>query len=201
VVFFLFFFYTGKVYQIHSSEGIILETQHSGDADAFYLIYTKDFGLIRVLATGVRLSKSKLKYSLQTGKMTEISFVKGKSVLRLTHAKEILSMKEWGSTVLLARLFARVTRLVRGEEKDEDLYELLYDVFIFMHKEREEPLASYEVELLFAIKLLFVLGYWNKEEGEDFLEEPFSEKSLKEVLSKRNLFITKLNHALELTQL
>jgi hypothetical protein len=132
--------------------------------------------------------------------MIEVSFVKGKSILRLTHAKEILAMDS-DKMLLLARLFARVTRLVRGEEKDENLYTLLQDAFIFTQKEREEPLAAYEVELLFAIKLLFVLGYWNRESGESFLDEPFSGKAMKEVLFKRNLFITKLNHALELTQL
>ena len=190
------------MYKIHQTEGIVLSTENVREADVFYFIYTREFGLINATATGVRLLKSKLRFSLQAGSLIELGFVKGKSIFRITHAKEILSQETFTKKYLCAKLFGRVKRMIKGEEKEDSLYELILDVFNFIKKQKDiDEKKEYAIELLFTVKLLFILGYWSKEAKEYYIEGPLEEDYLQKVFEDRKHLINKVNTGLELSQL
>jgi DNA repair protein RecO len=190
------------MYKIYQTDGIVLSTENVREADVFYFIYTREFGLINATATGVRLLKSKLRFSLQAGSLVELGFVKGKSIFRITHAKEILSQDTFAKKYLCAKLFGRVKRMIKGEEKEDSLYELILDVFNFIKNEKDiDEKKEYTIELLFTVKLLFILGYWSKETGEFYIDSVLDEPSLQEVFKNRKHLINKINIGLELSQL
>ncbi len=74
---------------MYSTEGIILKKIDSGEADALFTLYTRDFGKIRARAQGVKKEGAKLKGHLEPLSLSSVSFVLGKNGERLTHASLI----------------------------------------------------------------------------------------------------------------
>lgn len=72
--------------QICYTEGVILKKTISGEADVFVSIFTKDFGKLRMLAKGAKKINAKLAPHIDTLNRSEIAFVNGKELLRLTGA-------------------------------------------------------------------------------------------------------------------
>jgi len=147
-------------YQIYTTKALILK-RIPYDANVSYLLYTKDFGLMSALATGVRKSESKLRYALQEYSLVEVSLVKGRSTWRLTSAVLEKNMYLSAQTTLarevIARICTQVIRLVAGEEKDTQLFESLVAGC------NELVCASAEsvpiLEILVMLRMLHILGY------------------------------------------
>ncbi len=191
------------MYAIHQTEGIVLGSLETGDVDSFYYIYTKEYGLLLLLATGVRMNKSKFRYSLQPFSYISVGFVKGKAALRLVHAELLERASDTTHQRMLAKLFERLRRLVNGEEKNEELYEILLDAFVFLNNSDEKKETElYSVELLYTVRLLNALGYWASSiEDMPFIQAPISTELCQEAFEKRRNFLPRIEHALSVSQL
>lgn len=191
------------MYQIHQTRGFILSSYESGEVDNFYYIYTEDFGLLGILATGVRMQKSKFRYSLQPHSYVEIGFVKGKAVLRLTHAQLLGRASGVEKNTLIVRLFERLRRMVRGEERNDELYELVSSVFEYIASEDElTQQDKYCLELMYTMRLLAALGYWaERVEDIPFLKAPISVELCGELYEKRASYLGRVQGAIAETQL
>ena len=73
-------------HHVYKTTGIILQAIPSGDSNLFLSIFTRELGLIKATAQGVRYLKSKLRYSTQKYDFSIMSFVYGKHTWRLTNA-------------------------------------------------------------------------------------------------------------------
>ena len=62
----------------------MLSEKSIGEANRIYTIMTRDLGLVRAMATGVRKETSKLRGNIEPFSLASISFVKGKNYWRLT---------------------------------------------------------------------------------------------------------------------
>ena len=122
------------MYNLHQTEGVILSMSDFGEADRIYNIYTKDFGLAVLRAGGIRLEKSKLRANLNLYSFSRLSFIEGKEYLRLTDAEEIkappLDEEVFGD---LAYVGSLIGRMVKGQEKDEDLWAFIQSVFDYLY--------------------------------------------------------------------
>ena len=76
-------------YRHYQTEGLVINSRPYGEADRFYQILTPDFGLISVLAQGVRLEKSKLRYQILNYSLVNIELVRGREYWRLVGAEKI----------------------------------------------------------------------------------------------------------------
>jgi recombinational DNA repair protein (RecF pathway) len=114
-------------YAVYSTRGFILGSSPSGEASKLYSIYTEDFGLIRAKAQGVRLIQSKLRYNLEEYSFCSLSLVRGKEVWRVTGSVSLETRpKDIKNDVLIrARVLNLVRRLVQGEEKNVELFDVL----------------------------------------------------------------------------
>lgn len=191
------------MYAIHQTKGFILGNIESGEVDTFYYIYTEDFGLLGILATGVRMQKSKFRYTLQPYSHVEVGFVKGKATLRLTHTQLLRRTTTVDQNILLARLFERLRRMVKGEERNDELYDLLESVFTFVLSSEELTAQDkYSLELMFAMRLLDALGYWaSRVEDMPFLKAPVSRELCQELYEKRSAYLPRVQEAITETQL
>ncbi len=152
------------MHNIYVTEGIVLKSFGSGEADKFFIILTRDFGLIKAEAKGVRKSDSKLRYSLSDFSLAEFSFVKGREKWRVANAvsaqnffydlRGIASIQQ-----ILARVSMIIGRLVHGEEKNEILYEHVKNAFLFLAEVRPEGEFLESVEHLLMLRILHSLGY------------------------------------------
>ncbi|KPJ55867.1 hypothetical protein AMJ49_06190, partial [Parcubacteria bacterium DG_74_2] len=57
-----------------------------GEWDRIFIIYTRDFGKLKVLARAERKIKSKLRAGLELFYLSEIEFIQGKNYKTLTNA-------------------------------------------------------------------------------------------------------------------
>ena len=131
------------MYHIYHTEGVILASVGTGEADRFLHILTPDFGLIGVVARGSRLIGSKMKYHLSEYRHVTIDIVRGKNVWTLTgiqpHAAKASrgrphsvqasrgrsieeNKKDMSDAVYAAELSVFLRRLIKGEEGNELLF-------------------------------------------------------------------------------
>lgn len=135
-------------YHIYTTKGIVLSARPLREADRVYSILTRDFGLIRASATGVRKEASKLRGSLEPFILANISLVRGKEFWRITSAEPLRPIP---ATAGIGRPLALLERLVQGEAAHPELFEIV-----------EKHLFSEETTLV--AHLLHHLGYLKQED-------------------------------------
>jgi len=163
-------------HNVYHTEGIILSSMNIGESNRFLYILTKDFGLLGVVAQGVRELKSKLRYSLNTLSHTYIDLVRGKEVWRATNTQSLGSfsslLNDKEKIALYARLSSFLRRLMPGESAHERLFKEFLSGLDFLEREtlNVEELRSFEA--LTVLRILNQLGYWGESEKfEEFLGE------------------------------
>lgn len=179
------------MYQIHTTPGFIIDSWPYGEAGRILSILSRDFGLVRAVAQGVRLEKSKLRYHAESYSFGIFSLVRGKEFWRLTSAQEIQELDRiTGSGLqLMARLADLAGRFLHGEDLQPKLFEIVSECARFL-KENDTGLSeqrSQTLESIAVIRILNELGYIgdNAEFNESAAKDPFSVRLLDELASKR----------------
>ena len=72
---------------MHTTDAIVLKKIGIREADAAFLLYTKEFGKVRAIAQGIKKEEAKLKGHLEPMNLATVSFVLGASGEWLTHAE------------------------------------------------------------------------------------------------------------------
>ena len=147
---------------IYTTEGFILKSINFGEANKYFFIFTKDFGLIKAAAQSVRHLKSKLRYNLEDFSFGQISIVRGREIWRITSAEKSFDFKEVEKFLLISRIFSLLLRLLHGEEKNDLLFNSLKAGFSFLVSNdlTEQDLANFEC--IMALRILSSLGYIGK---------------------------------------
>jgi DNA repair protein RecO len=196
-------------HHVYNTEGFVLDSIPIGEANKLYTLLTKDVGVIRATAQGVRLGKSKLRFSLQDFSHSKLSLVRGKDMWRITNAKSIENMYTLyaRSPVLyaLANIFSLIKRLVQGEEKNEALFSSVSEAFLFLKNEPQEALLqkySKAFEYILVIKILHNLGYMrHMKELALFIESAWSQELLQKMVGVEKIALKEINSALRESQL
>jgi DNA repair protein RecO (recombination protein O) len=184
------------MYHIYTTPTFIIHSSPYGESGKFLLLFTRDFGMIGVIAQGIRLSKSKLRYHIQDGNFSNVSIIKGKEVWRLTGAHEISYSR---NTLLQLKILKLLKRLLHGEEKNEKLFEIIEELYkTDINKKDIEA-----VEGLTILRILNTLGYIkNNDEIEIFLKDTSLTNSIIEQLrSIQSKIVVTINQALKESQL
>ena len=104
-------------YHIYNTKGIILSEKSLREADRVYSILTRDLGLIRATALGVRKESSKLRGNLEPVGLTTVSLVRGKEYWRVTSAEVVRRFKKTKPLVLLEQL--PLSKRFEGAHQDD----------------------------------------------------------------------------------
>jgi DNA repair protein RecO len=149
------------MYQIHTTPGLIIEARPSGEAGKILSIFTRDLGLIRASAQGIRLEKSKLRYVTQEYSLGVYSVVRGREYWRLTGGETLaISGGETSGRVhcdLSARLALLLRRLLHGEEPNQRLFERIEQCYRYGGATSVSLSAA--LESLTVLRILEALGY------------------------------------------
>jgi recombinational DNA repair protein (RecF pathway) len=203
-------------HHVYTTDAFVVESTPSGEANKSYLLFTRELGMIRSTAQGVRLLKSKLRFSLQDFTQVSVSVVRGKDIWRITNAKAIRHLynefrHEEDIVICIAQTFALVKRLVPGEEKNEKLFIFIEKALDFLEtylkkaknnsdNELREKISSFESILV--LNILFELGYLAPiSELEKFIEPDFTEELLYSMNAVRKIAYSEINKSLHETQL
>lgn len=194
---------------IYTTEGFILKSINFGEANKYYFIFTRDFGLIKATAQGVRHLKSKLRYGLEDFSLSQISVVRGREVWRLTSAEKKNNLNEKDVLQLLSRIFSLLLRLLHGEEKNDFLFNSLKEGMIFLNKIFIIPDLKGDNEILnnfeciMALRILSSLGYIGSlGDFEQFTKSPYFNHTLISSMSTlKTQAILEINKSLKETHL
>lgn len=168
---------------LYQTEGIILGRMEVGEADRILSVFTKDFGLLKLLARGSRRGTSKLGKSLNLFSYGRFGFVSGKETWHLIdaestrHFEKIFENSE--RIFLLGRISNFLERFHRGEGRDPVMFQLVSNTLDALESFPPELLR--DLELLFYAKSLIILGYMNEDivnkELRNFLEDTSFKKT------------------------
>src|SRR3954464_15134396 len=81
-------------HHIYTTPGFIIHSAPQSESGKYFLVFTRDLGMVGATAQGVRLSQSKLRYYTQDYSFSLFSLVRGKDVWRMVGAKEIEGVGE-----------------------------------------------------------------------------------------------------------
>jgi DNA repair protein RecO len=188
---------------IYTNPGFILKSANFGEANKYFFIFTRDFGLIKAAAQGVRHLKSKLRYGLVDFSLAQVSVVRGKEIWRLTGAEKKKSFLNPDKLLLWTRLSSLLLRLLHGEEKNDLLFQGVSEGMIFLEKSdlTSENLASFEC--IMALRILSALGYIGKlGDFDQFIASPyFTSELLAKMSTLKTRAILEINKSLKETHL
>ncbi len=191
------------MHTIHTTEGFILKSVDFGEASKYFFIFSKDFGLIKVAAQGVRDIKSKLRFNLEDYSLGLFSVVRGREVWRLTSVEKRQSIKDNEKLKLISRIFSLLLRLLHGEEKNDLLFDSLKDGINFLVDNTLNDKESESFECIIALRILSALGYIGKLGNFDqFTISPYFTSELILAMSTlKNQAIIEINKSLKETHL
>ena len=122
-------------YSIHTTKGLVISQRALREADRVYSILTRDLGLIRATATGVRKGHSKLRGLIEPISLASVSLVRGKEFWRITSAELI---ERIGSTEKLLKPLAVLEKLVQGEAPNPELFDAVEKIILSKEIKSEE---------------------------------------------------------------
>lgn len=194
-------------HHVYNTEGFIIESQPRGEANKMYLIFTKELGMVRASAQGVRLMKSKLRFALQDLSFAKVSLVRGKDMWKLTNAKaewSLYSAYKDRKDLLFAtaQILTLLKRLIHGEEKNEALFTMLINAFRFIHQEALNPDEIKAFERIVVLNILHELGYGGAIKTiHTFINVQISKELLGHMIQEKDIALQEINRALRESQL
>ena len=157
-------------HHIYHTKGIVIESFDVKEANKSYWIFTRDLGMVVAAAQGVRLSASKLRFSLQPLSLVDVSLVRGRAYWRVVNAREISNVY-WcikntpASVAMISRVLRLLRRLVTGEEKNEILFDKIFDGLMYLAGAAPADAAPLtpqiiNLEFILLLQILYNLGYF-----------------------------------------
>jgi recombinational DNA repair protein (RecF pathway) len=190
------------MYEKYTTDALVLTQHEYGEHDRTFALFTQDFGLVYARASAVRKMESKMRSALPLFAPASVSLVRGTRGWRVTGARARAheSLSPEGAHTF-ARITQLLTRLVRGEERNQYLFEVLCGARIACATPRGLSIAA--AELLCVARMLYALGYLSPQALTTalFTHAQYEEKDLGIVEEAKSGILTSVNSALAETQL
>jgi len=147
----------------YRTKGFILKKADSGEADRIFTVFTKEFGKLKILAKAIRKIGSKLRGGMEVFYLTDIEFIQGKTYKTLTDALLIDNFQNLRKDLKRLKIAQDISEmtdgLIRGEEKDEKIWNLLKTVFRELDKISLSIKECWLIYYYFLWNFLSILGY------------------------------------------
>jgi len=147
----------------YRTQGFVLKKEDLRETDQLFTVYTKDFGKLKILGKAIKKIKSKLRGSFQPFCLSEIEFIQGKTYKTLTDAILIKNFSELKKDLIRLKIIYQIAEvldsLIKGEEKDEKIWELLNEVFEKLNNNSLPIIHCSFLYYYFLWNLLSILGY------------------------------------------
>jgi len=178
----------------YRTKAIILKKQDQGEADRIFTMYTEKFGKLDFRAVSERKINSKLRGGLELFYLSDIEFIQGKFQKTLVDASALESYKGLRSDLVRLQIAFRMgellDRIIKGQEPDENIWNLLNEVFEILNQ-NQLPVATYKlVPYYFLWNLLSYCGY------RPLLDHPELQKADQKITQLIELFLSQNTEAL-----
>ena len=147
----------------YRTQGIIFKKQDRFEADRVFSIFTYDFGKLEIIARAIRKITSKLRGGIEIFSLSEIEFIQGKNRKTLTDtiAIERFSniIQDPGRLEISYRISDILDNFIRGQEKDEFVFDLLKETLNKLNNPKLQILNIQLVYYYFLWNFLSAIGY------------------------------------------
>ncbi len=194
------------MHHIYHSHGFILSSRNTGEANKMLTVYTREMGLVRAVVQGIRLHKSKLRFSLQDFSYVNIDFVRGRDIWRVTSAKSVTSFpfarSDKSSLILIARVSKLIERLCDGEEANEKIFDDYIQVLYLLDDMSISKSTREALEIHLVLRIMNSLGYIGESDSlSQYLGDSFNTDKTELLLKEKKSIISHINKALNESQL
>ncbi|MES2930677.1 MAG: DNA repair protein RecO [Patescibacteria group bacterium] len=194
------------MHHIYHTHGFILGSRAMGEANKMLIIYTREMGLVRAVVQGIRLHKSKLRFSLQDFSYCTVDLVRGRDLWRVTSAANISSFpfarSDKQSLLLIARTSKLIERLCDGEVPHEKIFDTFIQALHILDDSHLLPASREALELHLVLHIMNTLGYIGDSEIlAEYIGSSFDQSQTESLLRKRQSIISHINKALTESQL
>lgn len=147
----------------YTTDAINLKSYDLSDSDKIVLMYSKDKGLIKGVAKGVKKPKSKLGARMDALIANTLMFAKGKSLDRICQAQSINTFKESRQDIDKLMCSSYISEVVSnfGVEEDpcsKEVYELLYKALDKISRSETKKDVLIAV-IKFQLKMMLISGF------------------------------------------
>jgi DNA repair protein RecO (recombination protein O) len=142
-----------------TTEAIVLRSRKQGDTSKIVSLYTREYGLVDVIAKGAREMKSKFGSALEPFNCAKVTFYKkeGRDLYLLANAETALALRNLQSDLERIEAATKVVELLirsqRHEECHPELYTLVKQTLTLMSECKD---AASVVPILFAYYLQYI---------------------------------------------
>lgn len=190
-------------HEMHILDGFVLDSSDYGESGRILKILTKEYGVMSVVATGVRELKSKLRGSMNVLQLVTFEYVEGREINRLIgiHEKNKYENIFSGKNILEKRRIVSnvinfILRTVVGETRNEKLWDNFLEGIDRIDQATTDNRESFEI--IWLIKILVSLGYWEEGKLDTFSEISFTELANP---TRRTKIVLEINQAIKSTHL
>ncbi len=147
----------------YRTQGLIIKKINYREADRIFIIYTQDFGKLKVLARAERKIKSKLRAGLKLFYLSEIEFIQGKNHKTLTDVILTENFKNIRNDLSRLKIAYKISEVLDNfltfEQKDEKIWNLLNKTLEELNHRQLLPARYLLLYYYFLWNFLIILGY------------------------------------------
>lgn len=181
----------------YATEAVVLARYPLGEASVLLALLTKEFGLVKARAQGLRKTGAKLAPALQTLGAATVTLVRGKDGWRLTGALSTESF--WQALTRenrerAGRVASLMLRLLSGEHREPLAYQVLIELLRVLSSLTEEDADAAEIAAA-----LYVLRLSGVDAGERIPDPDgrYGPAALSYVREHERELIVRINHGIE----
>jgi DNA repair protein RecO (recombination protein O) len=145
---------------VYRNKGIVLRSVRYGEADRILDLYTRDVGLVSVIAKGIRRTKSRFGGRLEPLSCVDFLAYEGRTLDTITQVEVLRSFQgireNLESLNAAGGIVANIKALSGGDEADRRIFNLLYHALDALET-RTGDTAS--IAVAFSLKLSILAGY------------------------------------------
>jgi len=189
---------------IYQTPALILKTKNMRESNKMVTLFTKKFGVMYASLQSVREQKSKMRFHVNLFSLVDVDVIDGRNIWKLVGIHEVSSSLTFSHTPWFG-LFDKVSllllRLCQGQEPNDEIWS---DI-INLHKGYKifsEEHSLEVIEIIFAARALYFLGYW--EEPLEFMtiKNPYFDQDIQKlILENKSDIVHQINEGLHSSQL
>jgi DNA repair protein RecO (recombination protein O) len=147
----------------YRTKAFILKEEERQEADKVFTVFSENYGKLKISGKAIRKIKSKLRAGVQLFCLSEVAFIQGKALKTLTDSliikKPLNIYNDLERLEIASEVSKVIDRLVKGEESDKEIWELVSEFFERLDQETLSPSLKILTYHYFLWNFFYVLGY------------------------------------------
>lgn len=141
-------------------EGVIIKEYNLGESDKSFVIFTREYGKMRMAASGIRNYRSKLGGSGRFLQYARFTLKKGKSLCRVQECERLEGFSDLRKDLCALSIASYLAEITNEALPEEEPYEELFRLFLnTLHFLSKHPKQGRYYKAIYELRLVQLMGY------------------------------------------